>query len=60
MAEFDGIEWNGLRIVVDVRPLDGDVTQLQRADTEAIQQAIMDALPAGSVAVTLSVRRLVG
>jgi len=60
MGDYDGILWNGLRITVDVRPMDGDVTNLGRADTDAIQQAIMDALPPGEVAVTITVRRLVG
>ena len=61
MDDFDGIQWNGLRIVVDVRPLgDSDMVQLQQADTDAIQTAIMEALPPMEAAITLSMRRLVG
>jgi hypothetical protein len=58
--EFDGVQWSGLRIIADVRPLDGDTTQLAQADVDAIQAAIMDALPPGDIAVSISVRRLVG
>jgi len=60
MDDFDGIQWHGLRIVIDVRPLGDDAVQLQQADTDAIQTAIMDALPPIEAAITLSMRRLVG
>jgi len=59
-AEFDGISFSGLRIVVDVRPLGDDGVQLQQADTDALQAAIMEALPPVEAAITISVRRLVG
>jgi hypothetical protein len=63
--DFDGIQWNGMRLTIDLRPIGDDVEAFREAMTapgqsEALQQAVMDALPPGDVLVHISLRRLIG
>jgi hypothetical protein len=63
-GEWDALGPKGLRMVIDVRPLDPDSEALMHADTQAMQDAVMAALveqwPAGQVVVSMNIRRLVG